>query len=177
MRMSTVGDLGFSSPVNALVLGARGGIGEAFVRALLTLPDVSAVVATGRSGAWVDEEVPDPRESRFHLDLEDDQSIDAFAEGLAALGEPLHLVINCTGLLHDTNLRPERSWRHIERKSMQRCFDVHATGLALLLAAVMPSFPAISGPCSPRFQRVSAALETTDWAAGLAIVRLKPRKI
>ena len=115
MRMSTVGDLGFSSPVNAVVRGARGGIGEAVLRALLTLPDVSAVVATSRSAAWVDEHVADPRESRFHLDLEDDQSIDAFAEGLAALGAPLHLVINCTGLLHDSNLRPERCWRHIER--------------------------------------------------------------
>ena len=141
MGMSSVGDLGFSSPVSALVLGARGGIGEAFVRALLTLPDVSAVAATSRSSAWVAEDVSDPRESRFFLDLENDQSIDALGEALVARSDALHLVINCTGLLHDTNLRPERSWRHIEREAMQRCFDVHATGLALLLAAVMPSLP------------------------------------
>ena len=140
MEPSCVEDWGFSTPFNALVLGARGGIGQAFVEALLACPQVGQVVQTSRVTEWCREDVS-TRERRLPLDFAEPGSISEFGERLNDLGLSFHLVINCTGILHGEGIRPERSWRQIDQAAMQHSFQIHATGLALVLAQVMDHVP------------------------------------
>jgi NAD(P)-dependent dehydrogenase (short-subunit alcohol dehydrogenase family) len=134
------GSWGFEAPFNALVLGARGGIGEAFVQALLQEPQVGRVVQTSRDVEWCQQDCSN-REQRVRLDLTRPESISEFGVALEGAGLPLHLVINCTGVLHGEGIRPERSWKQIEHEAMQHLFQVHATGVALVLSEVMNHIP------------------------------------
>jgi NAD(P)-dependent dehydrogenase (short-subunit alcohol dehydrogenase family) len=77
----------------------------------------------------------------MHLDLCDAEQMEAFASDLQEEGIVLDLVINCTGLLHDQDLRPERTWAQIQRDTMQRSFHVHATGVAIAMATLIPCMP------------------------------------
>ena len=61
--------LGFSEPVRALVIGARGGVGEAFVESLLRTPDAQ-VWATSRSP----QTSTHPRRTSSFLDITDEDS-------------------------------------------------------------------------------------------------------
>ncbi len=134
-------DWGFEGPFQALVLGARGGIGEAFVQALLLSEQVQRVLQTSRSEAWCADSVTDKREKRVCLDLLDSTAISGLGRVLEEEPAGVQLVINCTGILHGEGLRPERTWAQIEREAMQHAFQVHATGLALVLQTVMPHIP------------------------------------
>ncbi|MEC7242599.1 MAG: SDR family NAD(P)-dependent oxidoreductase [Myxococcota bacterium] len=136
----SAGRWGFQSPYNALVLGARDGIGGAFVEALLDDPNLTQVIQTSRSEDWCRQGVSD-REKRIRLDLADAESLAGWGQSLQSLGVPIHLMINCTGILHGEGVRPERSWRQIDQAAMQHSFQVHATGLALVLAEVMNHVP------------------------------------
>ena len=134
-------DWGFEGPVNVLVLGARGGVGEAFCKALLGTEQVMRVLQTSRDLAWCDGTPDDSREMRVPLDLTSDSSLQAFQDRLRSEDVPLHLIVNCTGILHGEGLRPERSWAQIERSAMQHAFDVHATGLALVFQITIDFVP------------------------------------
>ena len=70
----SAGKWGFQSPYNALVLGARDGIGGAFVEALLDDPNLTQVIQTSRSEDWCLQGVSD-REKRIRLDLADAESL------------------------------------------------------------------------------------------------------
>ncbi|MEL6767399.1 MAG: SDR family NAD(P)-dependent oxidoreductase [Pseudomonadota bacterium] len=118
----------------AAVIGASGGIGAAFVRALNAMPGVSRVHALSRSGrAPSGAKVVEDR-----IDLEDPASIAAAAEGM---GEALRLVIVATGLLHDGALQPEKTWRDLDAASFARSFAVNATGPALVAQHFLPRLP------------------------------------
>ncbi|GGK48089.1 SDR family NAD(P)-dependent oxidoreductase [Salinarimonas ramus] len=107
----------------ALVVGASGGIGAALVRALEEDGRFSPVIAASRSGSPP-------------LDVTDEASVAAFA---ASLGDTqLALVVDATGLLHDAEMTPERSWRDIDPAVMARSFAINAIGPALLLKHLAP---------------------------------------
>ncbi len=108
----------FPHPFRALVVGAGGGIGAAFVRALEQDPSCGSATGLGRTTAPP-------------LDLEDEQSIRAAAEHLAKDG-PLHLIIDATGILHDGDMAPEKSIDAVDPQVLARCFAVNATGPLLL---------------------------------------------
>ena len=110
-------------------------------QALLKSPLVNGLIRTSRDQDWVAASPEDPRERRVHLDLCAQDQMTGFASGLQAEGFSLDLVINCTGLLHDQSLRPERTWGQIHPESMQRSFHVHATGVAIAMAELIPCMP------------------------------------
>ena len=133
--------MGFQGPVRAIVVGARGGVGEALAEVILGLNDQNQVLATSRDAVWCREGSSSSRSRRCVLDLSDDASILAFRDTVEAeLPEP-NLIVNCTGLLHDGDLQPERTWRHLEREAMQRVFDVQVYGPALMVRHLLPLMP------------------------------------
>ena len=135
--------MGFDSPLRALVLGARGGIGEALVNQILANGPLHRVIATSRDTTWCAESGLGPNHTRFPLDLTDDESIGALRQHIVETGTNLNLIIDCTGILHDGDLQPERTWRHIERKSMQTVFNTHVFGLGLLIRDLLPLLPRV----------------------------------
>lgn len=110
----------FASPWRALVFGASGGIGHAFVEQLRAQPGCGEVLAASRSA-------PAP----WNFRLEDEASIAAVAAAAGA-GGPLDLVIVATGVLQAPGLTPEKSWRALDPEALSRSFAVNTIGPALI---------------------------------------------
>jgi len=131
----------------AVIVGASGGIGEAFVSQLLDNPRVAKVHAWSRSPA----SAGDDRLVRATIDLTREDTTEAAAEAV----EKPNLVIVATGLLHDdTGLSPEKSWRDLNADRLLKTFAVNAIGPALVAKHLLPRFPrdqrAIFGALSAR---------------------------
>ncbi|MGY6570221.1 MAG: SDR family NAD(P)-dependent oxidoreductase [Salinarimonas sp.] len=110
----------------AVVAGATGGIGAAFVRALEASGRFTRVVAAARS-------------NEARLDLLDPATIADFAGGLD--GERIRLVVDATGFLHDDERMPEKSWRDLDAGHMAYSYAVNAIGPALLMQHLLPLLP------------------------------------
>ena len=111
----------FRNGGTALVVGASGGIGGAFVGALRASGRFATVHEASRSGERVvDYDRPDTIEEAF-ADLAD-----------------LDLVLVATGLLHEGELQPEKSMRALDADALHRAFHVNAVGPALVAKAALP---------------------------------------
>ncbi len=114
-----------NTPALAVVIGARGGIGAAVLRALQDDSSWPDVIGIGR-------------DTRPALDLCDEASIAAAAHDIAARGLPLRLVINATGALGRHGCVAEKSWKQIDADAMQRAFALNSIGPALLMKHFLP---------------------------------------
>lgn len=111
----------------AAVFGASGGIGAAFVNALVADPRCAAVYAGARAAL---PEGP-PKLRRFEFELEDEVSIERAAGELSTDG-PLDLILVATGILHAASMRPEKTWRSLTPAAFNHAFAVNAIGPALI---------------------------------------------
>lgn len=109
---------------HALVIGASGALGAAFVALLENSPRCASVRALHRH-------------STPPLDFANEASIGAAAEALA--GAPrFHLIINATGLLHGDALMPEKRLADLSYEKMQALFLVNTMGPAMVLRHFLP---------------------------------------
>jgi len=134
-------NLRIEGPYTAVVIGARGGVGQAFVASLQASPEVAHIVATGRDLHWCRDRSEHPKVVRAQMDLSDEASVAKVAEQAAEHAVPLRLVVNASGLLHDGALQPERSLRDLDPAHFARVLDVHTVGVASLLKHFLPRFP------------------------------------
>ena len=106
----------------ALVIGASGAIGQAFVQALRADSRCSDVQAMSRGGpiAW---------------DLTDEASLAALASQVQG---PLHLVVDATGALTLDGQGPEKRLQELDSQRLLRSLQVNAVGPALLLRHLSP---------------------------------------
>ncbi len=109
-----------------VVIGATGGIGAAFVRALEASGRFSRVVAGARS-------------NETRLDITDPAAIADFAGSLES--ERIRLVVDATGFLHDDTRMPEKSWRDLDADHMAYSYAVNTIGPALLMQHLLPLLP------------------------------------
>lgn len=114
----------FSFKYKALVIGAGGAIGQAFVQAFQQDPLCVVVESVSRSGGG-------------QFDLEDPASIAAVARKLAGSG-PFQVIIDATGALMIDGVGPEKSLRALRQDSLTRAFQVNAIGPALVLREFAP---------------------------------------
>ncbi len=106
----------------ALVIGAGGSIGSAFVQALRADPRCGEVLAFSR-GQPID------------WDLCDEDSLATLA---ACATGPLHLVLDATGALGLDGQGPEKRLQELEAGRLLRSLQVNAVGPALLLRHISP---------------------------------------
>ncbi len=109
----------------ALVVGASGGIGRAMVECLKESGQFNSVVGLARN-------------TEPSLDVTDEDSIAAAAGKLAERDEPLRLVFDATGFLHDKQFKPEKSFRHLDPEHLAKAFAVNAIGPAMLMKHFLP---------------------------------------
>lgn len=119
--------------MKALVVGASGGLGAAFVDKLVEDPRYTQVFVWTRSGAIASAE----KIVANFIDLRDESTIEAAAAGL----DEIDLAIVATGLLHDQDLEPEKSWRSLTSSAMIRAFEINTIGPALVAKHVLPHLP------------------------------------
>jgi NAD(P)-dependent dehydrogenase (short-subunit alcohol dehydrogenase family) len=130
---SAMSDMLSSSPA-ALVIGAGGGLGTAFVNALLGDPRFACVYALSRS--------PPPQTSDRHIPIRADSSDPAdLKAAIATIRHPLTRVIVTTGMLHDDVQSPEKSWRALEGDKLARSFAINSIAPALALKEIIPLLP------------------------------------
>jgi len=110
--------------LRAVVLGASGALGSAFVDLLRADPRFGHVLALSRS-------------STPGFSLEDEASIQACAQH-AALGGPLAWVIDATGALEIDGQGPEKRLDALNAPALMRAFEVNAIGPALLMKHFIP---------------------------------------
>ena len=127
----------------ALVLGANGGIGCAFVNQLLTDPQIVRVYATYRDRATASAlfELAAAHGERLRvlaLDLTVEAEIEAAIAKIREDCDRLHLAINCVGFLHDERQQPEKSLRHIKAENLMRYFQVNSISAVLLAKHLQP---------------------------------------
>lgn len=126
-----------SQPV-AVVVGASGSLGRAFVAQLLAEPAWRAVIGVGRRrpADWPD----DPRSPFLAADLLDETALAGLAKEIAALGTPGFILI-ATGLLHEDGLQPEKAMRAVTEASLNRLFQVNAVMPTLVAKHLAPLLP------------------------------------
>lgn len=106
----------------ALVIGASGGIGQAFVQALRADPRCAEVQAFSRG-------------QPLDWDLANEASLAALA---AQVQGPLHLVVDATGALSLDGQVPEKRLQELDAQRLLRSLQVNAVGPALLLRHISP---------------------------------------
>ncbi|MDZ7788755.1 MAG: SDR family NAD(P)-dependent oxidoreductase [Halofilum sp. (in: g-proteobacteria)] len=113
---------------NAVVIGASGGIGSAFVDHLRGDPRCARVIGLHRRS--------DPP-----IDITDEPSVAAAAAWLRDTAPTVHLILDATGALSLDGRRPEKRLAELDPQIMARQFAVNATGPALLLKHLAPLLP------------------------------------
>lgn len=134
----------FDSGYRALVIGAGGAIGQAFVDALQADPRCSHVEAVSRSGA-----------AGFDLLLPDTvvrQAADSAQRG------PYHLVVDTTGALTIEGVGPEKTLSAVRPDILVQAFQINAIGPLMVLrhfAPLLAPGPSIYAKLSARVGSIS----------------------
>ena len=108
----------------AVVVGASGGIGAAFVDRLRSDPRIGGVETLHRS-------------SKFPIDFDDEKSIAAAAAAMID-GGPIHLLVNAAGVLHTQAFMPDKRFDDLDYARLDATFRINAFGPALLLRHFAP---------------------------------------
>ncbi|MHA6722844.1 SDR family NAD(P)-dependent oxidoreductase [Sphingomonas sp. RS2018] len=119
---------------SAVVIGASGGIGGALADAIGEEGAHDVVHRFARSSS-----------GREHIDLCDEASIAAAAATIAA-GPPPTLVVIASGLLHDGERGPEKSFRDLDPDWLALNYRINAIGPALVLKHLLPILPRTGTP-------------------------------
>ncbi len=130
---------------NCVIIAASGGIGLEMTR--LLLEHDKRVFATTRSldsanAAHLQEllQYYPSQLTLLELDVTDQQSVAACFTAIAESAERLHLVMNCSGLLHDENTRPEKRLEDLESNQLLKNFQVNSIGPMLIARYAFPLF-------------------------------------
>lgn len=108
----------------ALVIGASGAIGDAFVQALRADRRCAEVIGLSRSSSPA-------------LDLRQPASIAAAAAVLAD-GAPFALIVQAAGVLHTDGYTPEKNLAALNQQQLMDTFQVNTIGPALVLQQFVP---------------------------------------
>ncbi|NJN74341.1 MAG: SDR family NAD(P)-dependent oxidoreductase [Limnothrix sp. RL_2_0] len=142
--------------MNTLVIGASRGIGLEFTRQYLQETGFIKVFATYRHLSPELEELAQQYPERLALlpvDVTVEAEITAAIATIKTQTNTLQEVVYCVGLLHDDQLQPEKSLRHIQSDNLTRYFQVNAIGAVLWAKYLLPL---LRGGDRPIFAAISA---------------------
>ncbi|NHK26699.1 SDR family NAD(P)-dependent oxidoreductase [Parvularcula flava] len=120
----------FGDNITAVVFGAGGGIGSAFVRHLAAAGNVATVHAFSRRPAASSGKV------RFTgCDITDEEQVSAAAK---AIDGPIQLCIIATGILHDDDIAPEKSNSALDATMMAEVLRINTIAPAIAARHFLP---------------------------------------
>ena len=134
----------FSHPYKALVFGASGAIGQAFVHAFEQDPMCTHIEGISRS-------------SHSLFDLERVDNFAALAQLCQSSG-PFNIIIDATGVLTSNGVGPEKSLSALKQDPLAHSFQVNAIGPVMLLrhfAPLLAAGPSIYAKLSARVGSIS----------------------
>lgn len=125
----------FEAPLDVVVFGAGGGLGRAFVEHLRHSEQVRCVHAvSSQSLAIASDKV-----RAYHVDILNDEALSGAASKMKP-HEP-RLIIVATGLLHDSAVQPEKTWRHLQPETIEKVFQINTVAPALILKHFLNIMP------------------------------------
>lgn len=144
------------SPKTVLVVGASGGIGQAYCQLIVEqFPDVKLIRMARDVSKLIDLEVST---QDLVVDFMDEKSIEAAALMLPEKFE-IDLIFIATGWLHDDAHQPEKSFRSLSADQLQKSYQINTFGPALLikclLARLNPKHPVVLGVLTARVGSIS----------------------
>jgi NAD(P)-dependent dehydrogenase (short-subunit alcohol dehydrogenase family) len=118
---------------NIAIIGSSGALGSAFTEQLSEGNPGAAIHAFSRQ---------EPRRkirgaTNYHIDYQCEASIESAAASATRNGL-LDVVIVATGMLHEENMRPEKSLRELSAAKFQRLFEVNTVVPALIAKHFLP---------------------------------------
>ena len=116
---------------NALVVGG-GGIGHALAEQLHAHAQCQYLDVAGRHSRC------ESADSQHAIDFAEPDSAQHLADSVAAHSPRLHLVVICTGLLHQPPHGPEKSLDQVKSSTLEQAFAVNAIGPLQLLQSLLP---------------------------------------
>lgn len=130
---------------NILVIGGNRGIGEGFVHQLMSRSDVESLFVTYRCRETAQNlfnlvDLYPQKIIPLEVDVTQEGAIASSSKTIQSHVDKLHLVINCVGILHEENLFPEKSLKHINSDNLLRYFQVNTIPTALWAKHLIPLF-------------------------------------
>ena len=102
---------------------------------------------SGSIGSAIEKELSDQgfkniigfnRSSNPRLDLLNEETIAQSAQFIKDKDIPVSLVFDATGLLHDDNNMPEKTYKNIDQIFMRKNFEINVMGPALIMKYFLP---------------------------------------
>lgn len=123
----------FNENLCVAVIGASGGIGQAFVQHFVKSEKVSQVYCFSRSPI----ENESNKVTTHAIDFTDENSVE---QAVLVIPEnvKLDIIIVATGLLHDENTQPEKSLKDLNLKKFEDVFAVNTYGPAMIMKHFLP---------------------------------------
>ena len=115
----------FGENLNVAVFGANGGIGSGLVRALTGCQQVEKIFELGRAKP---KELGD-KSVFLQTNMLDEASV---MKAASVITDPLDIEIVATGILHDSEMQPEKTWRQFSVDDAEKLFRVNAFGPMLI---------------------------------------------
>jgi NAD(P)-dependent dehydrogenase (short-subunit alcohol dehydrogenase family) len=119
---------------STVIVGSNGGIGGALESQLAARVPVQPIYAFARTAAGVMGTVV----SHMTMDPLDEASI---RSGAAAVPGPVSRLIITTGMLHDGQQSPEKSWRDLDAARLMRSFAVNTVAPMIVAKHFIPLLP------------------------------------
>ena len=116
-----------------IIIGGSGAIGKAFVEFYKEQNSSNIVYSFSRSNNPVDNE----NIINSYIDIQDEVSIAEAAE-FSKKEDYFDKIIVATGVLHDDDLSPEKTYKNINSTSMGKVFSINTIGPALIAKNFIP---------------------------------------
>lgn len=128
-----------------LIIGANGGIGCGFVEKLINSSPESLIFATYRRQETAQKlfdliSLYPEKIISLQVNTTEEKEIIKAIESIKYKTNKLDLVINCVGVLHDNELQPEKSLKHINKENLLHYFEVNTIPTVLWAKHLIPLF-------------------------------------
>jgi NAD(P)-dependent dehydrogenase (short-subunit alcohol dehydrogenase family) len=125
----------FGDSLNIAIIGGSGGIGSAIRKLLVANNNIKKVFQLSRSKPrrlW-------PKEEYLPIDYNREVTISDAASYLKTHNHSLDMIIVTTGVLHRSpDIYPEKTWRSLNRETMEEVFLINTIGPSLVAKHFLP---------------------------------------
>ena len=116
----------------------------------------------------------DSKHTWLSMDITNEESIASVASYMQNQNIEPNVILNLSGILHDDQFGPERTWRNLNMETMRRVFEINTFGVALLAKHLIPCIPRSGRSVFASSLLGLVRFQITDSVVGIVI---EPRRL